>query len=141
MSFVALPSAFVLIAVCVVLDTEAVFFVIEPVTDVLVGADPFVGFLRAVFIERLFFDPVNVGMGAVLLGFTIVGLPNEIVIVLDVGDFGLGNGALIHFCNLFFLNFILYSIYICFIKTYLCRHTIKWLNHVLNANHKIYTSD
>ncbi len=41
-------------------------------------------------------------MRAVLLGFTIAGFPDEVFIVLALGDFGFGNGALVHFCNLFF---------------------------------------
>ena len=89
-------------------------FVVKPVADVLVGADPFVWLLGAIFIERLLFDPINVGMRSVLLSFTIVGFPDEIFIVLAVGNLGFRNGALLHFCNLFFLNFILYSIYIAF---------------------------
>jgi hypothetical protein len=119
MSLVRLPSAFVLVPICVVLDTETVLFVVKPVADVLVGADPFVWLLGTVFIERLLFDPVNVGMRSVLLGFTIVGFPDEIYIVLSVSNLGFGNRALLHFCNLFFLNFILYSIYICFLIVYI----------------------
>lgn len=54
--FISLPTSFILITVGIMLYTEAVLFIIEPIAHVLVGADPFVGFLRTVLVEGLFLD-------------------------------------------------------------------------------------
>lgn len=53
-SLVLAPSALIFISIRVVLNSKAVFLVVLPVPDVLMRADPFIGLLRAILIERLF---------------------------------------------------------------------------------------
>ena len=53
-AFVLAPAALILVPVGVVLNTETVLLVVLPVSDVLVGPDPLVGFLGAVLVEGLF---------------------------------------------------------------------------------------
>lgn len=48
------PTSLILIAILVVLNAEALLFVVLPVADVFVAADPFGGFFRAVLVELLF---------------------------------------------------------------------------------------
>ena len=59
MPFVLAPSALVLIAIGIILDTEAVLLVIFPITDILMRADPFIWLLGAVFVQRLFLLPLR----------------------------------------------------------------------------------
>lgn len=59
MPFVLAPSALVLIAIGIILDTEAVLLVIFPIPDILMRADPFIRLLGAVFVQRLFLLPLR----------------------------------------------------------------------------------
>lgn len=54
MPFILQPSSLILIAVLVVLNAEAVLFVVLPVPNILVAADPLRRLFRAIFIELLF---------------------------------------------------------------------------------------
>lgn len=55
-ALVSAPPALVLVSVGVVLDAEPILFVVLPVADVLVRADPFIRLLRSVLVQRLFLN-------------------------------------------------------------------------------------
>lgn len=54
MPLILAPSALILISIGIILNPKAILLVILPIPDILMRADPFIGLLRAILIERLF---------------------------------------------------------------------------------------
>lgn len=50
MSFIGLPSALIFISMGIILNAETMFFIIKPITNILVWANPFVRFFRTILI-------------------------------------------------------------------------------------------
>jgi len=59
----------------IVLDTEAFFTVVTPVTYVLAGANPFVSFDATIFTSFLLLYPENSSVRAILLCLCVVYFP------------------------------------------------------------------
>lgn len=56
MSFIIFPSSFVFVSIFIMLDTEPIFFVILPISNIFVGAYPFVRFFGPIFVQGLFLN-------------------------------------------------------------------------------------
>lgn len=54
MSFIFTPTPFILITILIILDTESIFFIIFPITNIFMRPYPLVRFLWPIFIKRLF---------------------------------------------------------------------------------------
>ena len=72
------PPSLIFIPIRVILNSKTLLLVIFPVPHVFVRPRPLVRFLRAILVERLLLDPVDVGVRAILLCLGIVLLPDEI---------------------------------------------------------------
>ena len=73
--FVHGPHTFVLVTIFVELDSETLFAVVPPVTDVAAGCLPDLALNGAILLSRLLLDPVHTPVRAVLLSLGVTHFP------------------------------------------------------------------
>jgi len=69
------PHSFVLVTVCIELDSESFLAVITPIANIFLGRLPFFAFDSAIFCLVLLFDPIDGAMSSILLSFGVIDFP------------------------------------------------------------------
>lgn len=72
MALVHCPHAFVLVTLFIMLDAEALFAIVFPVSDVPRGCLPQLALDAAIFLPLFLFHPVNTAVSALFLSFGVV---------------------------------------------------------------------